>query len=194
MKQAYNHKAAELSLQQGCLLWGSRVVIPESLRSRVLWLLHAGYAGVEKTKMVALSRVPDQAIAHMVQSCYVCQEHQQASHHVEITAWPFPQRPWSCLHTDFGGPSEGHYFPMVVDAFSKWVEAPPVTLPSANASIAAMRPEATRRHRVRQWSRFCHSRVPGLADKEWMVMVLPDDGSTVLPCFKWCCRAGGADN
>ncbi|XP_049524460.1 uncharacterized protein K02A2.6-like [Dermacentor silvarum] len=83
VQQAYSHKAAELSLQQGCLLWGSRVVIPQSLRSRVLQLLHAGHPGVEKTKMVARSHVwwpgLDQDITHMVQSCQVCQEHQRAN-------------------------------------------------------------------------------------------------------------------
>ncbi|XP_037577025.1 uncharacterized protein LOC119459286 [Dermacentor silvarum] len=55
VQQAYSHKAAELSLQQGCLLWGSRVVIPQCIRSRVLQLLHAGHPGVEKTKIVARS-------------------------------------------------------------------------------------------------------------------------------------------
>ncbi|XP_037563432.1 uncharacterized protein K02A2.6-like [Dermacentor silvarum] len=123
VQQAYSHKAAELNLQQGCLLWGSRVVIPQSLRSRVLQLLHAGHPGVEKTKM----------------SCQVCQEHQRASRHVEITPWPLPQRPWSRLHVDFGGPFKGHYFLVVVDAFLKWVEVLPVTTPSAGATIAALR-------------------------------------------------------
>ncbi|XP_075550778.1 uncharacterized protein LOC142584561 [Dermacentor variabilis] len=34
VQQAYSHKAAELSLQLGCLLWGSKMVIPQCLRSR----------------------------------------------------------------------------------------------------------------------------------------------------------------
>ncbi|XP_037564659.1 uncharacterized protein K02A2.6-like [Dermacentor silvarum] len=114
VQQAYSHKAAELSLQQGCLLWGFWVVIPQSIRSRVLQLLHAGHPGVEKTKMVARSHVwwpgLDQDIAHMGQSSQVCQEHQWASRHVEITPWPFTQRPWFRLHVDFGGPFKGHYF------------------------------------------------------------------------------------
>ncbi|KAL1484105.1 hypothetical protein MTO96_050109, partial [Rhipicephalus appendiculatus] len=143
VQQSYSHKAAELSLEQGCLLWGSRVVIPQSLRSRVLQLQHAGHPGVEKTNMVARSHVwwpgLDQDIAHMVQSCQVCQEHQRASRQVEITPWSFPQRPWSRLHVDFGGPFKGHYFLVGVDAFSKWVEVLPVTTPSAGATTAALR-------------------------------------------------------
>ncbi|XP_037561129.1 uncharacterized protein K02A2.6-like [Dermacentor silvarum] len=143
VQQAYSHKAAKLSLQQGCLLWCSRVVIPQGLRSRVLQLLHAGHPGVEKMKMVAWSHVwwpgLDQDINHMVQSCQVSQEHQRASRHVEITPWLFPKRPWSCLHVDFGGSFKGHYFLVVVDAFSKWVEVLPVTTPSAGVTIATLR-------------------------------------------------------
>ncbi|XP_037529327.1 uncharacterized protein K02A2.6-like [Rhipicephalus sanguineus] len=143
VQQSYRHKAAELSLKQGCLLWGSRLVIPQSLQSRVLQLLHAGHPGMEKTKMVAQSHEwwsrLYQDIAHMVQSCELCQEHQRASHHVEITPWSFPQRPWSRLHVDFGGTFKGHYFLVVVDAFLKWVEVLPVNTPSAGATIAALR-------------------------------------------------------
>ncbi|KAL3196426.1 hypothetical protein MRX96_015479 [Rhipicephalus microplus] len=105
----------------------SPVVIPQSLRSRVLQLLHAGHPGVEKTNMVAWSHVwwpgLDQDIARMVLSCQICQENQRASRHVEITPWPFPEKPWSRLHVDFGGPFKNHYFLVVVDAFSKWLES-----------------------------------------------------------------------
>ncbi|KAL3225436.1 hypothetical protein MRX96_049222 [Rhipicephalus microplus] len=122
-ERMYSHKSAELSLQQGCLLWGSRVGIPQSLRFMVLQLLHVGHQSVEKTKMVARFHVwwPGlvQDIAHMVQSCQVCQENQRASRHVEITPWPFQEKPWSHLHVDFGSPFKGHYFLVVVDAFSK---------------------------------------------------------------------------
>ncbi|XP_077551158.1 uncharacterized protein LOC144164744 [Haemaphysalis longicornis] len=53
VERTYSHKAAEVSVQQGCLLWGSRGVIPPSLRFRVLQLLHAGHPRVVKTKMEA---------------------------------------------------------------------------------------------------------------------------------------------
>ncbi|KAL3186378.1 hypothetical protein MRX96_028093 [Rhipicephalus microplus] len=75
-ERTYSHKSAKLSLQQGCLLWGSRVVIPQSLRYTVLQLLHVGHPGVEKTKI-----------------CQTCQEDQRASRHVEVTPWPFLEKP-----------------------------------------------------------------------------------------------------
>ncbi|XP_037520635.1 uncharacterized protein K02A2.6-like [Rhipicephalus sanguineus] len=77
-------------------------------------------------------------IAHMMQSCQVCQEHQRESCLVEITPWPFPQRSWSGLHVDFGGPFKCHYFLVAVDAFPKLVEALPVTTLSADLTIAAL--------------------------------------------------------
>lgn len=58
---------------------------------------------------------------------------------MEITPWPFPQRPWSHLHVNFGGPFKGLYFMVLVDAFSKWVQVSLVATPSAGATIAALR-------------------------------------------------------
>ncbi|KAJ8356525.1 hypothetical protein SKAU_G00193190 [Synaphobranchus kaupii] len=37
----------ELSVQSGCLLWGRRVVIPRSLRTKVLQQLHSGHSGIQ---------------------------------------------------------------------------------------------------------------------------------------------------
>ncbi|KAL3208761.1 hypothetical protein MRX96_038843, partial [Rhipicephalus microplus] len=70
---------------------------------------------MKKTKIVARSHVwwpgLDQDIARMVQSCQVCQENQRASRHVEITPWPFPEKPWSRLHVEFRGPLQGPLLP-----------------------------------------------------------------------------------
>ncbi|XP_070395460.1 uncharacterized protein [Dermacentor albipictus] len=47
-------------------------------------------------------------------------------------------RPWFRLHVDFGGPFKSHYFLVVVDTFSKYVEVLHVATPSAGATIAAL--------------------------------------------------------
>lgn len=53
----YTTRTNELSLHEGCLLWGARVIVPKSLQSQVLKLLHAGHPGIEKSKMIARSHV-----------------------------------------------------------------------------------------------------------------------------------------
>ena len=44
-------------MQDCCLLWDSRLVIPEAMRQRVLEELHAGHAGVSRMKVIARSLV-----------------------------------------------------------------------------------------------------------------------------------------
>ena len=45
----------ELSVQSGCLMWGRRVVIPLSLRTKVLQQLHSGHSGIVRMKGIARS-------------------------------------------------------------------------------------------------------------------------------------------
>ncbi|XP_037505881.1 uncharacterized protein K02A2.6-like [Rhipicephalus sanguineus] len=139
----FSARSAEISLHEGCLLWGSRVVIPKKLLAQVLGVLHASHPGIEKSKMIARSHVwwpgIDNDIANSVKSCATCQAQHRAAQPVQQTPWPFPQRPWSRLHIDFGGPFLGHTFLVIVDAFSKWIEVFPVSSTSADATISALR-------------------------------------------------------
>ena len=50
----YWTRREELSVQGGCVLWGSRVIIPEKLRMTVLKELHDVHPGISRMK--ALSR------------------------------------------------------------------------------------------------------------------------------------------
>ena len=50
----YKNKQDELTIHQGCLLWGARVVVPSSLRNEVLAELHEAHPGM--TRMNGLSR------------------------------------------------------------------------------------------------------------------------------------------
>nr|XP_037270564.1 uncharacterized protein K02A2.6-like [Rhipicephalus microplus] len=139
----FNIRSSELGLHEGCLLWGSRVVIPKSLQAQVLGVLHASHPGIEKSKMIARSHVwwpgIDNDIANSVKSCATCQTQHRAAQPVQQTPWSFPQRPWSRLHIDFRRPFLGHTFLVIVDAFSKWIEVFPVSSTSAEATISALR-------------------------------------------------------
>ena len=43
---AYFNKQDEISIEQGCALWGTRVIIPSRGRERVLELLHKSHPGI----------------------------------------------------------------------------------------------------------------------------------------------------
>ena len=48
--RTYQQRAMELSVQDGCVLWGSRVVIPPAGRAQVLQLLDEGHPGIARMK------------------------------------------------------------------------------------------------------------------------------------------------
>ena len=49
----YLSRKNELSVEKGCILWGTRVVVPMNLRPEVLQMLHEGHVGIVKTKSFA---------------------------------------------------------------------------------------------------------------------------------------------
>ena len=48
--RTYQQRAMKLSVQDGCVLWGSRVVIPPAGHAQVLQLLHEGHPGITRMK------------------------------------------------------------------------------------------------------------------------------------------------
>ena len=69
-----------LSVAHGCLLNGSRVVIPSSLQPQVLQLFHLGHFGIQRMKQLARTAVYwpgiDKDIMDQCQQCSTCGEHQ----------------------------------------------------------------------------------------------------------------------
>ena len=52
---------------------------------------------------------------------------------------PWPVKPWSHLHIDFGGSFLNHMFLIVIDAGSKWKEAFPMSTATSKATIQCLR-------------------------------------------------------
>ena len=125
----YSAKRNELSIFHGCVMWGSRVVIPPQGRSTVLQELHEGHPGM--TKMKALARMyvwwplMDKEIEQSVQQCLFCQQQQAVPPVAPLQPWKWPSRPWVRLHMDFAGPFQGKIILVVIDSHSKWIVAFP---------------------------------------------------------------------
>ena len=122
----FRQKRHEVSIHDGCLLWGSRVVVPNQGRRQVLLELHQGHQGC--TRMKSLARMYiwwpglDADIENAVKGCERCQENQLDTAVTAIEPWKWPAHPWSRLHLDFAGPFLGKQFLVIVDAHTKWLE------------------------------------------------------------------------
>ncbi|XP_056589597.1 uncharacterized protein K02A2.6-like [Triplophysa dalaica] len=129
----YKQRQQELSVQDGCVLWGARIVIPEQGRSGLMEQLHQSHPGMSRMKGLARSYLwwpkLDADIEGRVKDCTVCQEQRKAPVGAPLHPWEWPRQPWRRVHMDYAGPVFGKMFFILVDAHSKWIEAYPV--PSA---------------------------------------------------------------
>ena len=110
----YESRKYELSVQDGVLLWGSRIVVPPRMRSCVLDELHETHQGIVKMKGLARGYVRwpgmDSDIEKLVKSCNTCQVIRHFPPTAPLHPWEWPKQPWSRLHADYAGPFQGHMF------------------------------------------------------------------------------------
>ena len=74
-----------------------------------------------------------------VKSCDECQAHQSTPAEAPLHPWEWPGLPWSRLHVDYAGPYKGEMFPIVIDAYSKWLEVHCMKSTTSNATIEKLR-------------------------------------------------------
>ncbi|XP_065199339.1 uncharacterized protein K02A2.6-like isoform X1 [Sycon ciliatum] len=95
----------QLSVEQGCITWGLRVVIPLVFRSSLLHELHVDHLGVSRMKAVARSFFwwphLDQDIVELAANCRLCQQQARAPTKAPIHHWVYPNRPFERVHLDF---------------------------------------------------------------------------------------------
>ncbi|XP_026735084.1 uncharacterized protein K02A2.6-like [Trichoplusia ni] len=135
----YFHCKTQLSYENGCVMRGHKIVIPESMRNKLLGELHKSHLGIVKTKAEARSRFwfpgIDKAIENMIASCAICLQLRQSPARAPLALWPHPPQPFYRIHIDFLGPIHNRSYLVIVDAYSKWVEAYDM---GANTSTSAV--------------------------------------------------------
>ena len=141
--KAYAARKNELSIHDGCIFLGARIVVPIKARSQLLNELHDAHPGI--TRMKALARgycwwpnIEDH-IERLVKCCTVCQEHQRQPQSGPIHPWRWPDKPWERVHADYFGPVNGVMCLLLIDAYSKWIEVYPVTNTTAECTTNKMR-------------------------------------------------------
>ncbi len=139
----YHTKQEEFTIEDGCLLRGTRVVIPSKYQEQVLAELHMDHPGMVRMKSLARLHVwwctLDQDIEQTVRDCHECQTNRCKFPLKVSNPWAWPTRPWQRIHVDFAGPMEGMSYLIVVDAKSKWMEIIPMSSTTTTATLRALR-------------------------------------------------------
>ena len=91
-------KRHEITVEDGCLLWGIRVIIPSQPRERVLYELHTGQPGIVRMKSLARLHVwwpnLDRDMATIVRKCDNCQKSRNKPQPAPLHPWDWPKMPW----------------------------------------------------------------------------------------------------
>ena len=139
----YYRRRCELSVEDGCILWGYRVVIPERGRKRALRMLHEAHPGVVRMKRFARGYMwwpgIDGGIEQCVKECVVCQTSRKSPPVAPLSPWAWPEKPWSRVHIDYAGPFKGKMFLLLIDAYSKWLDVHITDSSTSNTTIELLR-------------------------------------------------------
>ena len=140
--EPYHRRRDELSVDQNCVLWGLRVIIPERHQSALLQQLHEDHFGIVRTKAIARNYFwfpgIDKSIEHMISACPTCQTVQHDPVKSPLMPWKYPSHPWSRVHADFAMFRNMNYL-VVVDSFSKWFEVVPMKSTTASRTVEELR-------------------------------------------------------
>jgi hypothetical protein len=123
--KAYFLKNKLLTIEFGCIIYNSRVVIPSRLQGKILSLLHINHSGIVRMKQLARSYVfwqnIDRDIENYVKSCDNCQAMGNDRKFKSFGKWPDVTVPFERVHLDFFY-FNGKQFLIFVDCYSRWLE------------------------------------------------------------------------
>ena len=115
----------ELSEAEGLLFKGRQLIIPRSMQSSVLNLIHESHLGIEKCKARARSIVywpgMSRDIHDTVAKCATCLTHRHKNQKEPMIPHAIPARPWQKLGSDVFE-HKGKPYLVVVDYYSKFIE------------------------------------------------------------------------
>lgn len=117
----------EFCVVDGILLRGTRIVVPNSLRKRVLDAAHEGHPGIVAMKSRLRTKVwwpkIDEHAEKIIRSCKGCTLVSKSTAPVPMKRRELPIGPWVDVAVDFLGPlPSGEYLFVIIDYFSRYKE------------------------------------------------------------------------
>ena len=120
--QEYWNYRDTLSIENGLLTCGSRIIVPHEMRAEMLQYIHDGHQGKERCLLRARNTVFWPKITYdiqeLIERCIICQEHGRSQSIIGVTQ-ELPPFPWHTLATDIFYWKRMDFL-IVADVFSKY--------------------------------------------------------------------------
>lgn len=130
-----------LTVRGDVILHDGRIVIPESLQSRIVDMLHEQHLGIVRMKQLARRYFfwpgLSAEIEQKAKSCEACKSFNVDTARKIFIPWPEPHVPFERVHIDFFH-LDSRTFLIMVDSFSRWVEVVTMRKTDAQCVIDAL--------------------------------------------------------
>lgn len=125
LKPYFSHKN-DLSIDNGVLIMGQRIIVPKKLQKPILEMLHEGHIGIIRMKQDARGLVwwnnITKDIEQYAKRCDICAQVNPAKPILkQKTYWPPSKHPFDRIHLDFFY-FNSLVFLIIVDSYSKWID------------------------------------------------------------------------
>ena len=124
--EPYLHVKQELSVAEGLIFRGRRIVLPPALQRKVVKLRHSlGHLGKTKTKQMLREKywfpLMNSMIDTAIDQCYKCQVARKRDREEPIKVTSIPTRPWDTISINHGGPyPDEHYNLVLIDKRTRY--------------------------------------------------------------------------
>lgn len=137
----------ELAVVDGVIYKGMRIVVPPSMRNKMLSHIHASHLGIVKCKQRAREALywpsMNQHIERLVQDCAECNTYQNKQPAEPMKATNIPELPWIELGSDLFE-WNGESYLITVDYFSKFIEVDHMRTTTSAAVIEGLKSQFAR--------------------------------------------------
>ena len=123
--QGYFHFRDELSVQDGLVLKGERLVVPKSMREEIKQKLHQSHLGIQgclrRGREVVYWPGMNKDIEDFISTCSVCKTYQTDQQKEPMISHEIPSRPWEKVGCDLFDFDDKYYL-VCVDYYSDYFE------------------------------------------------------------------------
>ncbi|KAK7090822.1 hypothetical protein V1264_010573 [Littorina saxatilis] len=115
----------EISLQNGLLFKGERIVVPENMRTKVMSLIHISHTGLQgclrRAREVVYWPGMNKDMEQLIGQCEACQTYQRNQTKEPMISQPIPDLPWQFVGVDLLE-LNGRDYVVTVDYYSDFFE------------------------------------------------------------------------